>query len=132
MKADLNMKKSVTLTVLLAMVTVVMAAAGFAAASFKWSETVHDFGKIPQGKPVTVKFAFTNGGDEPLIVKNATGSCGCTNVAYPKEPIQPGQSGEVQATFNAEAEGPFTKTVSVESNAAEGLTILTFKGEVIK
>lgn len=114
------------------MMIVAMTAANFAAASFKWSETTHDFGRIPQGKPVTVKFAFTNAGDEPLIVKNANGSCGCTNVAYPKEPVQPGQSGEVQATFNAEAVGPFTKTVSVESNAAEGLTILTFKGEVLK
>lgn len=109
-----------------------MTAAKFAAASFKWTETVHDFGKIPQGKPVTVKFGFTNAGDSPLIIKNAYGSCGCTNVSYPKEPVPAGQSGEVQATFNAEAVGAFTKTVSVESNAGEGLTILTFKGEVVK
>lgn len=126
------MKKVFSIVVLLAMVTVAMTAANFAAASFKWAETVHDFGKIPQGKPVTVKFKFTNGGDQPLIIKNANGSCGCTNVTYPKEPVSPGQSGEVQATFNAEAVGPFTKTVSVESNAVEGLTILTFKGEVVK
>ena len=124
--------KKVFSIVLLAMITVAMTAANFAAASFKWSETVHDFGKIPQGKPVTVKFKFSNAGDEPLIIKNANGSCGCTNVAYPKEPVLPGQSGEVQATFNAEAAGPFTKTVSVESNAAEGFVILTFKGEVVK
>lgn len=126
------MKRNTIFTILLAMMTVAVTAAKFAAASFKWAETVHDFGRIPQGNPVTVKFAFTNSGDEPLIIKNATGSCGCTNVAYPKEPILPGQSGEVQATFNAEASGPFTKTVSVESNAAEGITILTFKGEVVK
>lgn len=126
------MKKNIFLAVLLAMVTVAMTAAKFAAASFKWAETVHDFGRIPQGKPVTVKFEFTNAGDSPLIIKNANGSCGCTNVSYPKEPVAAGQSGEVHATFNAEAMGPFTKTVSVESNATEGLTILTFKGEVVK
>lgn len=89
-------------------------------------------GKSHRGKPVTARFSFTNSGDSPLIIKNATGSCGCTNVTYPKDPVQPGQSGEVHATFNAEESGAFTKTVSVESNAAEGLTILTFKGEVIK
>lgn len=126
------MKKNIILTVLLAMVTVAMTAAKFAAASFKWEQTVHDFGRIPQGKPVTVSFKFSNVGDEPLIIKNATGSCGCTNVTYPKEPILPGQTGEVNSTFNAEAVGVFTKTVSVESNAVEGLTILTFKGEVVQ
>jgi hypothetical protein len=126
------MRKNNVFIILLAMMTLAMTAAKFAAASFKWEETVHDFGRIPQGKPVTARFSFTNSGDSPLIIKNATGSCGCTNVTYPKDPVQPGQAGEVHATFNAEASGVFTKTVSVESNAAEGLTILTFKGEVVK
>jgi len=100
-------------------------------ASFKWTETNHDFGKIPQGKPVTVQFQFTNTGSQPLIVSKATGSCGCTGVEYPQAPIQPNQSGTIKATFNAAAIGPFTKSVTVESNADTGLTILYFKGEVI-
>jgi hypothetical protein len=58
-------------------------------ASFHWTETDHDFGKIPQGKPVTVKFQFTNTGSEPLIVSKARGSCGCTGVEFPKDPILP-------------------------------------------
>ncbi len=101
-------------------------------ASFKWTETDHDFGKIQQGKPVTVQFKFTNTGGEPLIVSKATGSCGCTGVEYPKEPIMPNQSGIIKAIYNAAAVGPFTKSVTVESNAAEGLTVLRFQGEVIK
>ncbi|GHB83161.1 DUF1573 domain-containing protein [Persicitalea jodogahamensis] len=101
-------------------------------ASFKWTETDHDFGKIAQNKPVTVQFNFTNTGGEPLIVSKATGSCGCTGVEYPKEPIMPNQSGIIKATYNAAAIGPFTKSVTVESNAAEGLTMLRFQGEVTK
>lgn len=101
-------------------------------ASFKWIETDHDFGKISQGKPVTVQFQFTNSGGEPLIVSDAKGSCGCTGVEYPKEPILPNQSGIVKATFNAAAIGPFTKSVTVFSNAAEGVTVLRFQGEVLE
>ncbi len=126
------MKKYIVILFLLAVSTVALTAVKFAAASFKWVETVHDFGKIPQNQPVTVKFEFTNSGNEPLIIKNAKGSCGCTGVEHPKEPIQPGKSGDIKATFNAAAAGPFTKTVTVESNATEGLTVLTFKGEVVK
>ncbi len=101
-------------------------------ASFKWTETDHNFGKIPQGKPVTVQFQFTNSGSEPLIVSEAKGSCGCTGVEYPKEPILPNQSETIKATFNAAAIGPFTKSVTVFSNAAEGVTVLRFQGEVVE
>lgn len=101
-------------------------------ASFQWTETDHDFGKIPQGKPVTIQFQFTNAGSEPLIVSKATGSCGCTGVEFPQKPILPRQTGTIKATFNAAAVGPFTKSVTVESNADTGLTILQFKGEVVK
>ena len=101
-------------------------------ASFKWTETDHNFGKIPQGKPVTVQFQFTNSGSEPLVVSNAKGSCGCTGVEYPNEPILPNQTGTIKATFNAAAVGPFTKSVTVFSNAAEGVTVLRFQGEVLE
>lgn len=113
----------------LCVATIVMAGT---LASFIWTETDHDFGKIPQGKPVTVQFQFTNAGSEPLIVSKATGSCGCTGVEFPKEPILPKQTGIIKATFNAAAIGPFTKSVTVESNADTGLTVLQFKGEVVK
>jgi hypothetical protein len=33
-------------------------------AAFKWVETTHDFGKIPQGKPVTFEYKFTNLSDD--------------------------------------------------------------------
>ena len=101
-------------------------------ASFKWAETDHDFGKIPQRKPVTVQFQFKNSGGEPLIVSDAKGSCGCTGVEFPKEPVLPNQSGTIKATFDAAAIGPFTKSVTVFSNAAEGVTVLRFQGEVVE
>ena len=102
------------------------------AAVFKWASTTHDFGRIVQNKPVTAVFTFTNTGEMPLIINNARGSCGCTGVDYSKEPVLPGQSGSVKATFNAASPGAFSKTVTVESNAEGGITVLHFKGEVVK
>ena len=102
------------------------------AALFNWSNATYDFGRIPQNKPVTATFAFTNKGDIPLLINGAKGSCGCTGVEYTKEAILPGQSGTVKATFNAAAPGAFNKSVTVESNAEGGIAVLYFKGEVVK
>ena len=101
-------------------------------AQFDWTKTAHDFGRIQQGKPVTAEFKFTNKGQLPLIVNNAKGSCGCTGVTYPKEPVAPGATGTIKATYNAAALGAFNKSVTVESNAADGTTILYMKGQVLK
>lgn len=102
------------------------------AAAFRWVETDHNFGQITQGKPVTAEFKFTNKGEAPLIISKAYGACGCTGVEYPKEPIMPGASGKIKATFNAANVGAFNKTVTVESNAEGGSVTLNIQGEVLK
>ena len=102
------------------------------AALANWRSTVHDFGRIGQGKPVTAEFTFTNKGGLPLVISQAKGSCGCTGVEYPKEPIMPGQSGTIKATFNAAVTGAFNKSVTVESNAENSTQLLYVKGEVVK
>jgi hypothetical protein len=126
------MKRTVFLSIALMLIafTLVLANTNFMAA-FGWTETNYDFGRIVQGKPVTATFKFTNKGEAPLIISNARGSCGCTGVEYPKEPVMPGKTGEVKATYNAAAMGAFSKTVTVESNAEGGMVTLMFKGEVI-
>ncbi|NJL15138.1 MAG: DUF1573 domain-containing protein [Microscillaceae bacterium] len=98
-------------------------------AEFGWEKTEHNFGKIPQGKPVKVEFEFRNIGSSPLVISQATGSCGCTVPEWPKQPIPPGQTGVIKAEFNAAALGVFNKTITIESNAQQA--ILTIKGEVI-
>ena len=101
-------------------------------AKFKWEETTHNFGKIPQGKPVSTEFKFTNTGSTPLVISNVRGSCGCTVTKYTKEPIAPGKTGNVKATFNAAAMGAFNKSVRVTANVEGGNETLFIKGEVIK
>ena len=103
-------------------------------AEFKFEEETHDFGKVPQGKPVSFVFKFTNVGEEPLIISAVESTCGCTvpNVE-PKQgtPIKKGESGSVTLTFNAAVAAPFNKFVKITSNAKTPLKMLYIKGEVI-
>lgn len=99
-------------------------------ADITFEKEVHEFGVIPQGTPASYTFYFKNTGKEPLIVSNASASCGCTQPDWTKEPIKPGGRGFIKATYNAASVGPFTKTVTVTSNAKRSTVVLTIKGEV--
>lgn len=99
-------------------------------AAFKWGETTHDFGKIPQGKPVTVEFKFTNAGKVPLVLSTVSASCGCTTPEWTKDPVAPGKTGTIKATYNAAGVGAFNKSVTVNANVEGGATYLYIKGEV--
>jgi len=100
-------------------------------AEFKFNEEKHDFGKIPQGKPVTTKFEFTNVGDEPLILANVAPTCGCTIADYTKAPVKKGDKGVITITYNAAVIAPFSKTIVVTSNAKTPTKYLTIIGEVV-
>ena len=98
--------------------------------AFTWSQEIFDFGTIAKGKPVTHEFEFTNTGSVPLFIQNVKGSCGCTSPEWTKDPIPAGAKGYVKATFNAAAEGVFTKTLTVTANVSETI-VLTIKGNVV-
>lgn len=99
---------------------------------FEWVEEVHDFGKIPQGIPVNHRFEFRNSGKSPLIVSNVQKTCGCTVTEWSKEPVLPGETGFVEAQFNAARAGAFNKAITVQSNSSTPNKKLFFKGTVEK
>ena len=76
------------------------------------------------------KFKFKNTGKEPLIISNATGSCGCTVPDWPKEPIAPGATASIKVKYDTNRIGGIYKTVTVNSNAKSGSIVLTIKGTV--
>ena len=91
----------------------------------------HDFGVIEQGAAQETVFTFTNTGNAPLIITNATSSCGCTVPEYPKNtPIEPGPSGEMLVRFNGSGQNQVTKTITVSANTAKGSEILRIKAFV--
>ncbi len=99
-------------------------------ADISFANSTHDFGAIPQGIPVTYVFSFKNTGKEPLVLTSVTPSCGCTTPEWPKEPVKPGTTATIKATFNAASVGAFNKAITVVSNAKTPSVVLTFKGEV--
>ena len=95
-------------------------------------ETEFDFGKIPQGKPVTHIFEVTNKSNLPLKIMQVNASCGCTTPTWEKDKtIAPGEKTTITVGYNAAAEGPFTKFITVSYNDTQSKQI-TIKGEVWK
>jgi hypothetical protein len=102
------------------------------AANMSFETEVHDFGKIKEAEgPVTFNFEFTNTGSQPLLIKQVHASCGCTSPNWSREPVLPGKKGFIGATYNPRNRpGPFSKTISVTSNASTPMKVLTIKGNV--
>ena len=97
----------------------------------KFTETVHDFGKIKQGVPVTYDFAFKNISSKAVVIESATASCGCTTPVKPEKPISKGKNDVIKAGFNAASPSTFEKTIYVKvAGAAQPLEI-KIKGEVL-
>lgn len=97
----------------------------------KFKNESHDFGKIEDGVQATHTFEFTNTGTAPVVISNAQASCGCTTPDWSKEPIMPGKTGKVTASFNSQGRpGNFSKTVTVISNSETPQIVLSIKGEV--
>jgi hypothetical protein len=95
-------------------------------------ETEYNFGKIPQGKPVTHVFTVSNGGTTPLKIVNVVASCGCTTPEWEKEKdVAIGGSTKITVGYNAAAEGPFTKQITITYNENQ-VKVITIKGEVWK
>lgn len=99
--------------------------------ALSWDKTVHDFGQIPQGIPVEVKFTLTNNSKEVLHINDIKTTCGCTVANYSRDPILPGESTAITTTYNAKNEGPFNKTIKVFTNLNLNAIPLRLKGEVV-
>ena len=96
-----------------------------------FGQTEHDFGTIKQDTKNKHVFKFTNAGKEPLIIQNAKGSCGCTVPKYPREPIAPGATGEIEVEYSpGKQKGSQTKTVTITANTEPNQTILQIKANV--
>jgi Protein of unknown function (DUF1573) len=97
----------------------------------KFTKETHDFGKVEEGVQATHTFEFTNTGTAPVVISNAQPSCGCTTPDWTKEPVMPGKTGFVKASFNSTGRpGNFNKNITVISNSETPQIALTIKGEV--
>ncbi len=98
---------------------------------FKFDKTEHDFGTINEGDVVETVFAFTNVGKTELIITSAKGSCGCTVPQWPKEPIMPGEAGEIKVKFNSYRKPNLQqKQITLRTNTEGGKEILKIRAQV--
>lgn len=95
-----------------------------------FEEETIDYGTLDKGADGKRMFVFTNTGNEPLIISNCKGSCGCTVPTCPKEPIMPGESGEIEVKYDTQRVGSFTKAVTVTSNAKTPTKVVQIKGVI--
>ena len=101
------------------------------AAQFEFEESTHHFGEIVAGEKVSFIFKFRNSGGAPLVIAQATGSCGCTVPEYSKDPIPSGGKGEIKVTFDSNGKsGMVSKTVTILANTIPATKVLTISAEI--
>lgn len=99
---------------------------------FTCAEPIWNFGKINEGEVVLHTFKFTNTGNEALVISNCQASCGCTTPKCSKNPVAPGESGEIEIRFASEGRtNNITKNITVTANTNPPETVLTITGFVI-
>jgi len=124
------MKKSLLMLLMLVFTLGMMAQKP---AQIKFDNVSHNFGSFSEKEPVVShSFTFTNIGEQPLVINQAIASCGCTVPKYTKEPIAPGEKGEIKVTYNGEGKFPghFKKSITVRTNGAVEMTRLYIEGDM--
>jgi hypothetical protein len=97
----------------------------------QFEQTEIEMGQLEQGKPQSATFQFKNTGQYAIMIQHVETSCGCTQSEWPKHPVKPGETGDVNVTYDAKYPGWFRKTIKVFCNTENGVEELMIKGEVL-
>lgn len=97
----------------------------------KMNTETHNFGKIKQNVPVTYFFEIRNTSNKPIVVENASASCGCTVPEKPSQPIMPGKSDKLKVVYNAATVGPINKDIYIKLAGIPDQKIVHITGEVL-
>ena len=101
-------------------------------AKIKFEENLIDYGEVEYDSDGKRTFKFTNIGEAPLVFNRISSSCGCTVPKKPDQPINPGDSAEIEVEYDTKRIGVFIKAISVSSNAVNSNIVLKIKGEVLE
>ena len=96
-----------------------------------FAEYLHDYGQIEKDGDGSWSFEFKNLGEEAFIINRVRSTCGCTVPDWPRQPIEPGASGNITVKYNTATTGTFLKSVIVYSTAANSPVKLQIKGKVV-
>ena len=130
------MRKKITLAVLLFLTAAISSIKASAQTTFDGvvsiDRTIYDFGDIyVDDGAVSCTYTFKNIGQKPMLILSAVSSCGCTDAEWTREPIEPGKTGKVTATFkNEDGPYPFDKTITVYVSEMKKPVVLHLRGSV--
>ena len=100
--------------------------------TIEFEEPEHDFGEVSVGSAIDFSFKFKNTGESPLTIQSVKAACGCTILKdWPKEIIQPGESGEIPIVLNTNFPGEQKKYVSIIANTRPSITKVYMVGNVV-
>lgn len=99
-------------------------------AKIVFEKLTHDYSAINVGGDGSCVFKFTNEGKLPLVLSSVNASCGCTTPSWTREPVLPGEKGEIKVRYDTNRVGAFSKTITVNSNAVNTPIVLKITGEV--
>lgn len=97
----------------------------------KFETESYNFGKVASGDKVEYEYKFTNTGKSPLVIAEATATCGCTVPEWPKKPVLPGESNSIKVSFDTNNKtGMQDKLITVTANTVPAQTVVHLVGEV--
>ncbi|GHV72490.1 hypothetical protein FACS1894201_01940 [Bacteroidia bacterium] len=97
----------------------------------QFNEMVHDYGTIAYKGDGSCVFTFTNVGTEPLVIHNVQSSCGCTVPEFSREPVMPGETGNISVKYDTTRPGSISKQITVYSNGHSDRIVLRITGNVL-
>lgn len=104
----------------------------FTGPMFEFESEVIDYGDVAVNSDGNRVFKFKNVGKSPLIITQVKASCGCTVPSKPEAPVMPGETGEIKVRYATNRVGPFSKSITITSNAFEDTKVLRIKGRVVE
>ena len=100
--------------------------------TIQWIDSVRNFGRIQEGQKVALSFRLKNTGDKPLVIESVKPACGCTVADYPKQPLKPGEEGEITGEFDSQGrEGQQHKEITVTTNTTARTQNIIFEVTVL-
>lgn len=84
-------------------------------------ESNHNFGDVKANEAVETYIKFKNEGQSPLVIRDASATCGCTVPEFPKTPIAIGATDSIKVVYTAgNQNGKQQKTVTLVTNTVKG------------
>lgn len=84
-----------------------------------WENDSHDFGVVKDQVELVCKFKFRNTGKRPLVIEKVNTGCGCAAAQLPKNEYAPGETGEIEITYNPKGQGRASRSIQVLTNDPE-------------